>query len=59
VLGFVALAVTGCATGTMSVSHGNGNGNGLASPMTTTTDDLPKCEGWYDTAANVCDSVGD
>jgi hypothetical protein len=38
------------------MSATGGNGNGFASPMTY---DAPKCEGWYNTAADVCDSAGD
>ena len=54
VFGLVALACAGCATG-MRVA-GNGNGNGSASPATYETQ---RCEGFYDTAAAVCDSIGD
>ena len=53
-LGLVALiACAGCATGTRSVMS---NGNGMASPATV---EVPNCQGWYDAAAGVCDSIGD
>lgn len=52
--GLVALASAGCATG-MHMA-GNGNGHGAASPATY---EVQKCDGWYDNAAAVCDSVGD
>ena len=46
-------ACAGCATGTQSLSHG---ANGMASP---TTNEDARCEGWYNAAAGVCDSVGE
>jgi hypothetical protein len=55
VFGLVALAAcAGCATGTRSVVSGS---NGLASPSTVEVQ--KQCEGWYDAAAGVCDSIGD
>ena len=57
VLGLVALAVcAGCATGTRSAANGS---NGAASPMTGDVQkQVRQCEGWYDAAAGVCDSMG-
>jgi len=54
VFGLVMLAAcAGCATGTRSAGMGE---NGTASPATY---EEPKCEGWYNAAAGVCDSLGD
>ena len=56
VLGLIVLvASTGCATVGRSASNGNG-GNGVASPATY---EVQRCEGWYDSAARACDSIGD
>lgn len=55
VFGLVALAAcAGCATGTRSVGIGS---NGAASPATAEVQ--KQCEGWYNAAASVCDSMGD
>jgi hypothetical protein len=61
--GVLALAVTGCATGTRSAAldpRVGGDGVGY-----TMTEAMQQCEqgpgaaAWYDRAAGVCDSVGD
>jgi hypothetical protein len=54
VLGLVVLvASTGCATVARSGANG---GHGSASPITY---EVERCEGWYNAAAGVCDSIGD
>jgi len=54
VFGLVVLAAcAGCASGTWSVANGS---NGAASPATY---EVQQCEGWYNAAAGVCDSMGD
>jgi hypothetical protein len=57
VLGLVALvACAGCATGTGSISNGS---NGAASPRTgDVQQQIQQCEGWYDSVAGACDSMG-
>jgi hypothetical protein len=58
-LGLVALAATGCATGTHTAMF-DGSDGGYASPATM-SDDPRQCQvdgGWYDHAAGVCDHVG-
>ena len=53
VLGLIALAAcAGCATGTRSVSKSS---TGMASPAPA---QVQRCEGWYDAAAGVCDTMG-
>jgi hypothetical protein len=56
VLGLVALiGCVGCATGTRSLVGGS---NGFASPATIDDQKEQQCEGWFDAAAGVCDTIG-
>jgi hypothetical protein len=60
VLGLLALVCAGCATGTRSVVSGaNGNGGDGGAWASPITSESQHCEGWYDTAARACDSMGD
>ena len=59
-LGLVALAATGCATGTRTALFDGNYGGGNGSPATM-SDDTRRCEaegGWFDVAAGSCDTVG-
>lgn len=54
VLGLVAVAaLAGCATGSRVAGS---NGNAFASPASY---EVARCDGWYDSNAGICDSMGD
>ena len=59
-LGLVALAATGCATGTRTALFDGNYGGGNGSPATM-SEDSQRCErngGWFNVAAGACDTVG-
>jgi hypothetical protein len=59
VLGLLALACAGCATGMQPYSIGaNGNGGDGGALTSSMTSESRNCEGWYDANVSACDSMG-
>jgi hypothetical protein len=60
-LGLVALAATGCATGTYTGMLDGSDGGNASPAMVKVSDGVRRCQadgGWYDQAAGVCDHIG-
>jgi hypothetical protein len=57
-VGMVALAVTGCATGSRFTLDPRVGGDAADYSMTQDARQCEQANGWYDRGAGVCDSLG-